>query len=354
VLAVSAVTGAAGCDQGRQHDEPRVGSTYVSLVGDNTANGIPADGVIELAFDRQLLPVTVNRQSFTVRDASGNGLSPVVKYDPVARIVQIVSPNPDGGAWLTPQQEYTVTLGIPSGDDDSGGVRAIDRATLDPSVSHVISFFARIVGGDGGTAAPPTISFCTDVFPIFQAKCSSGLCHGGLPNGAIEPAAGLLLDSPDGIRHTAIGVGAQRVAQGSNTGALAASGPLGHHFGVDMPIIDPGPDPATGGDPGNSWIIYKMLLAVPNDVAAPGAAACDGGTSATTSLPPDPLRQPLSDDERARLADFVLGREMPFPDDPGAVLQGVAPSTSITFDELERVELWIAQGAHVDDCTCGP
>jgi hypothetical protein len=330
-----------------------VGSTYVSLVGSNTANGIAADGVIELAFDRQLLPLTVNRQAFVVRDSSGNGLSPHVKYDPVGRIVQITSPNEDGGPWLTPLQHYTVTFVVAKGDDDTSGVRAVDRATIDPSTPPLL-FDVQVAGGDGGAppnvTAPP-ISFCDDVFPIFQAKCSGPSCHGGA-HGAIEPAAGLLLDSPDGIRHTALGVGAGRVAQGSNTGPLAAPAPPGHEFGVDMPIIDPGRDPTSGGDPGNSWIIYKMLLAVPNDLAAPGAPTCDGGTAPSTPVPPDPLRQPLSDDERARLADFVLGREMPFPDDPGAVLQGTPPKTSITFDELERIQLWIAQGARVDDCTC--
>ena len=49
---------------------------------------MPADGAIQIAFDRYLLPATVNRQSMGIVDgarmALAPELAPVVVYDPIA------------------------------------------------------------------------------------------------------------------------------------------------------------------------------------------------------------------------------------------------------------------------------
>jgi hypothetical protein len=53
----------------------------------------------------------------------------------------------------------------------------------------------------------------------------------------------------------------------------------------------------------------------------------------------------MTDAERAALSDLVPGREMPFPARPETPAR--ATTEPMTVDELERVSLWIAQGARV-------
>jgi hypothetical protein len=367
---------AAACDQGKQHDEQSVLNGPIHLIGQNisTTQSLPVDQPIRLAFDRLLNPLTVNRQSFVVRDAAHNVVaSPIVQYDPVTRVVTLSDPNAmapagagadggtDGGSdagsvgsWLLPNQPYTLTLGIPAGNDDTGGIRAIDRATLSPAQNLVIGF--QTVPASGAAAADPAMYFCVDVLPIFQQKCSLPVCHGtpsrvpanpsfpdaGGGNGISAPGAGLILDSLQGIQYTAI----NRAAQGSNTGPRAGVGSSpGHLFGVDMPIIDP-------GDPANSWLLYKVLLAPLVNQNESIGAVCSGQVTAghfNTDFDSvdggSPLAQPLTNNERFVLSQYILGREMPYPSDP----TNKEPATSsdnppLNFDELERVRAWIAEG----------
>jgi hypothetical protein len=108
--------------------------------------------------------------------------------------------------------------------------------------------------------------------------------------------------------------------------------------------------------------MYKLLLAVP-PAQAREATVCDGGAPPTDVSAAHLIKPPASvnganDPARAALADYVLGREMPYPDNPAAPLG--ESSTPLTIDELERVSLWIAQrqpanGALVPSkCACGP
>ncbi|MEO7111540.1 MAG: hypothetical protein ABI183_13960 [Polyangiaceae bacterium] len=329
---------------------------------------LPADGTIQLAFDRLLLPATAVRQSFILVDANKNALEPIVTYDPVTRVVSLSNPNAGGGAWLTPGQPYSVFLQVAKMGDDESGLRAIDGAPLSASSAGEIGFLVgaatNLVLSDSKT------NFCNDVLPIFSARCSASQCHGApttipinantdpatrerFPDGKTQPAAGLLLETSTGVQATAIG----RVAQGANTGALAGTAEAqGAHFGFDMPIVDP-------GNPSNSWLMYKLLLAVPQ----PDALEADrdgGGTGVLKNTvctgAPLPVVQPapntqyelMSDDERARLGNYVLGKQMPYPPDLGA-----SPSSTdneqqnLTMPELERVRAWIAAGAVVSDCS---
>ncbi len=328
-----------------------------------TSKPLPTDSAIEIAFDRLLNPLTVTRQSVVLRDAAGNAVSaPIVTYDPVARVVTLQSPAAGGSpCWLDSGQPYTVTLGVPQGPGDTSGLRSIDGAPLDPSGTLQIGFMTSSPACSSSPPAAPHVDFCVDLFtPIFQQRCSAPQCHGSptmvnpqtfpqFPDGMSRPAAGLVLDSAIGIQNTAL----RRAAQGSNTGPHAGYGsPPGPIFAVDMPIVDP-------GDPGNSWLLYKTLLAPPPAMSAPDFALVCGGSV----IQPAPSFEditpgaPMSNDERARLANFIPGREMPYPTAPGAG-DPVPPdktldNPTLSIDELERLRIWIAAGATVVDCsTC--
>ena len=305
---------------------------------------MPADGAIQIAFDRYLLPSTVTRQSLGILDGARMPLSPdlapVLVYDPIARTVTLLPPKQP---WLTEGQPYTLVLGIPDGDADQGGVRAIDRAKLFADQKRDITF---IVGPKTAATIEPTASFCRDVLPIFTAKCNMSTCHGS----GDTAAAGLVLDTSAGISATAL----NRIAQGSNTGGRSANPPSsGRLFGVDMPVIDP-------GNPGNSWLIYKIDLARPPALTGPiPTYACTNGLLEQPQVkfsfaPLVPQAQRASDEiERSILSDFILGREMPFPV-PSAGGYGDEP---LTFEEREKVRLWIkglVPGGAVPECGgCG-
>jgi hypothetical protein len=378
----------------------------VHLVAANVSSTqqLPANGIIQLAFDRLLLPSCITRQTFVLEM---NTITPTVAYDPVARVVTITPP----ASALTPGQTYTIGIASPQNAGDPNGLRAIDGAMLDPGSPAIIDFQVTSATSTS-PPTPPTIDFCNDVFTTFSTCTGSG-CHG-----STLPAAGLLLTTAEGVTQTAIG----RVAHGSNTGPRAAAQPPSLLFGEDMPIIDPGNGGA--GNPGDSWLLYKMLMAVPG----PDPIACDGGTSpgqagaagdsdpseaaaavdggsadasGDATVPPDatgaatpdatteaaafpadsgvvddagsatadagddagaaaaPLSnvcglysvnwQPLSISERANLANLVPGREMPFPPNLNA---DAGPGTGSSVNELERISLWIAQGAPIPPGGC--
>jgi len=299
--------------------------------------------------------------------AGGNSAgSPVVAYDPVARVVSLSNPTAqgDGGAacWLQPNQFYQVNFAIPN-SPQANGLRAIDGATLDPAGAKPIGFNSGPMPCSGSPPAPPRVHFCVDIWsPIFSARCSAPQCHGAptqvnpqsypqFPDGFSRPAASLVLATTQGVGETAIG----RVAQGSNTGPLAKAGAPGFHFGVDMPIIDQGD--STTGNPGNSWLMYKLLLAPPPDASVPNSPITCGSGMETPAPSFGNIHPgvPMSDAERARLSNFIVGREMPFPSLPGAgdpvPPTKTADNPTLSIDELERVQTWIANGAPLEDCT---
>lgn len=327
----------------------------VHVVASNVSvnQALVANGRIELAFDRYLVPACITRQTFSLHDQLMHYQNPIVAYDPVARIVTITPTAP-----LQAGQNYVVDIVPPSSPTDTNGLRAIDGATIDPAEA-TLEFPVVAVGAGMPQATPPNVDFCRDILPLLTT-CAGPSCHGGTPPG---PAAGLRLDTPLWISTTAVG----RAAQAANTGSRAEPAPAGVHFGVDMPLIDPGSD-SSGGNPGNSWLLYKLLLAVPTPPStATAAAGCDGGSSTPTDVSGIHLVpwQPTSDADRvatwvarnASLSDYVQGREMPFPNDPNAPLdQATAP---LTIDQLERISRWIAQptnGAPLvpPTCDCAP
>lgn len=294
----------------------------VQMVSTNTNSGVPADGIIELTFNRLLLPASVSRQSISLRTA-GNALveSPIIVYDPVLLKVRIQNPNPAGGTWLMAGQPYKVVLGLPVADtSDQFVLRAIDGAQVDPKSTTEIAFMATNATFQ---RHKPDIEFCRDVYSTFGKYCTS-ICH----TASVRPYEALLLDTPEGIIRTALG----HVSQQANTGPRAGTpGAPGRVFGVDMPLIDP-------GNPGNSYLVYKMLLL---SQSKPESYSC------LTYAPPNLLLDGggswLAPKERDRLADLMTGQMMPpIPPYP-------------TVDDVERVSEWIAQGAHLETClACFP
>ncbi len=321
--------------------------------------------MIQVSFDRYLLPATILRQSYVILDNQNRPIPTDALqtiYDPVARTVTIAGPNGPGRPWLTPNQAYKLVLGVPEGDNDLGGFRAIDRATLNPSQTLEFPFMTTAETKE--TQLEPTVSFCHDVFPIFFLKCGGPTCHG---TGG-SSAASLILDTSEGVRNTAV----NRVAQAANTSGRAGAGePAGRVFGINMPLVEQ-------NNPGNSWLLYKIELArLPrvdagthdpfNFIEAPEAGAPPDvprlpiDSYVCQLLPGAPVPPPganraysplvrfqaeADEIERAILNDHVAGREMPYPS--GSVSSYV--EAPLTFQEREIVRLWIAQGASVSEC----
>jgi len=342
---------------------------------------LPANGRIELQFDRLLQPFCITRQTFVLEDIGmTTAFTPTVAYDPVARIVTI-TPLTDSSQALKPQQSYNLVITTPRDANDANGLRAIDGATLEAPAFRTIAF--TVVAPLASPPSTVSIDFCRDIHPIFASNCSLSACHLAPASKDIaSSAAGLVLDPPSYIASTALG----RVSQGANTGPRSLAAAPSLLFGEDMPIVD------SSGDPGNSWLMYKLLLAVPTppkapqaeagaaeagpapdaggeagasaDAGAADATAPDGSASDAGSLDADvvdgaapdggvaaspPLTVPPvdvsrahglpwtadSDADRQVLSNYILGREMPYP--------GFQPP--LTLDELERISLWIAQGA---------
>ncbi|MDF2695072.1 MAG: hypothetical protein K0S65_3455 [Labilithrix sp.] len=356
-------TVAFACDiEDTQHDQKTLGPA-ITLVGNSIdANGgvVPADGVIQLAFDRYLLPATITRQSYVIVDNTNTSLGSLALktlYDPVARTVTIVGPEGPGRAWLTPDQSYKLVLLIPRDPtSDLGGFRAIDRSPL--AADQKLQFVFRAGAPTQQTQFEPAVDFCADVLPIFASKC--GNCHGV----SESATSSLILASSEGVRVTA----RERVAQGSNTAARANTPePTPSLFGANMSLIAP-------GDPGSSWLLYKIELA-PHPVVDAGprpAFACTPPSGApSVPKPADPLtlltpaRVQADDHERSILNDYVLGREMPYPylpetyipppPSPGSTTPPTAwYFTPLDFQERESIRIWITRGAEIRECgTCG-
>lgn len=304
-----------------QHDQVPYGPP-IHVIDANVGadEALAVDDPIQISFDRYLNPATVTRQAFALRDAFNQApVNPTVAYDPVRRVVTLSNPSADGKPWLIVGQPYKVTVSAPLTPDDLA-VRSIDGSGLTKTV--VFGFFAAPARG---RAKEPVMSFCRDVFPILR---SCGGCHFHPNADAGSPWAGLVLDTEAGVALTA----KNRVSQATNTGARSVGAPPGPLFGVDMPIIDP-------GNPGNSFLLYKLMLKAPGSLET---KPC--GTPAV--VPTWDVDAPTQGDaEGANLANVIPGRGMPLVD-----------GKAVSDAEIERLRLWIAQGAPVESCsgTCGP
>ncbi|MCC6644785.1 MAG: Ig-like domain-containing protein [Polyangiaceae bacterium] len=330
----------------------RVFATVPASGGGEITRDVPLDASIRLRFDRYLLPETAVRQSLLVTGGSfaADGGAPIAgavsfqpDYDPLTRTVVY---RPQGT--YQPGTLYTVILRKPSEEDNGFGFRAWDGAelertvtfqfetTLDPSkhdppspsgLCGVCSPTQQSVDVGG---KPTTVSSApgrTDE----QAMLTLGGCaYGGCHAGSQEAPAGVLgldLSSYDAIQRTAL----SRTAVQTLRGPTATAERSAALFGVGMPRIDP-------GNPGNSYLLYKVLvgpeLFSPDNGAGPAAA--DG----------------LAEGERERLRAFVSGEAMPLDADP-------AREGTLGFGEAAALSRWIAAGAPATceqparNCACG-
>lgn len=291
---------------------------------------------IRLRFDRFLLPGDAIRQSLclqplsdtvqTLQDCTqGVFLEPT--YDPVRRMAIYRLP---AGTTLVADTRYWLTVLSPT-DDSDFGFRAFDGARLEANVVLQFSTTTTNLPGppvdpaldEGGRLAVSQELFCSasacvascGMDMLCQDKCpvSGGLvlgcggCHSPIENGGT--AMGLDLSSANRI--SAI---FGRVAHQTQTGGNADepdSKP--RRFGRAMPQIDP-------GNPGNSYVLYKMLIG-PIYLRSSAAAGMAPGEV-------DRLR-----------ASVVPGLPMP-PYDLYAVPEG----------GVDAISTWIATGAATPTC----
>jgi hypothetical protein len=331
--------GCVGCDQGHQDDQPIVNSA-VPIVPTLLTTTVQAGDPIVLQFNRFLNPGTVNRQTIELLTSSGTPFTDaVVDYDPVLLTVTLRSPPVTGGAsaqgWVVPGQTYQVKVVVAT--PTTQGLLAIDNATLAAPFAADLN----VTGPVTPSTPEPQMHFCVDIAPIFNGKCAGSVCHSspaGSGDSGTFPAAGLVLDNGQGVLDTAVGQVALESNVGPNAGTYAsASCPITDYqtcsFGVQMPVIDPG----TGGtgDPANSYLLYKVLLAVPPS-SDPSLVPISCGASQTYVTKPTPAT--ISAAERTIMSNYIVGSQMPFPGN----------ASPLTIDELERLRLWIKQGAQLE------
>ncbi len=367
MAAVLAAAFATACDVGAPLDVQYARGAAVHIVTSNVGTNTPlaAGQPIELAFDRLLLPVTVTRQTFVLVDeaAPSAAITFAIAYDPVARVVTLTPVQA-----LSVGHTYQVSIVSPANPTDSTGLHAIDGATMDPDTGkfpRAITF--QVVAASGTAPATcngivgPCMSFCTDIVPILKSpgtSCSgAGTCHNGLTfENGLSLAAGLALTGKDPptstlpstaqfVEATAI----NRLSIESTQGAQSSPGPPSFHFGQDMPIIDtttvtdPSSSAAVGppgsGDPGNSFLLYKVLMAAPGSPSTLAVYPLTWPGGVAGAVPA------LPETERATLASYIPGREMPLPSQVTATV-----NTGLPMDSLERLSLWIAQGAPLSNC----
>lgn len=332
-MLASVAIAAVGCDQGHADDDPRSGEP-IRIVWSNVGPGkdLPADGEILIQTSRLLHPLTTTRQSFVLVDGSNEPLDPpVVTYDPGQRLTRISNPSNAGSAWLVPGRFYKLVMRVPEGDEETRGMRAIDRATLEAPL--VLAFFA---GPPTGEARAETARFCSDILPVLRAHCALAGCHSRRED-APAPAMGLELDSAEGIERTVFRVARLAPAAGQNVGG----GPPTRTFGVDMPIV-------TRRNPAQSFLLYKTLLDPSSELEQPWPDSCDGTPARTSPVRAigAPVDGVLGPADRAALANVIVGASMP---PPGSAAPG------LSVEARARLGAWIAEGAPTEPCDrCAP
>ncbi len=250
----------------------------------NEAMGVALQQSIRVQFDRFLAPGSAVRQGVCVQSAPVGagapadcigGLTP--KYDPVDRVAVWIPPP------LMPMTRYNVRLLAPQDENDANGIRAFDGVPLEKEFT-----FAFTTGDNTAMAIEPkrditfcsTPSFCTAPSDVCSdprvdtnihgpnsllggcAGSSNGHCHSPAPP---EIPITILVGSvlafsgdagvPEAVRQL---VEQSVVASETATGPDPAAPRRGAKdiFGQNMPVID-----AT--NPGNSYILYKLILAMP-------------------------------------------------------------------------------------------
>ena len=288
---------AAGCDVGPrpEFEPPRVHVVETRPAdGDGTecADADPDCGVsrrprIVVRYDRPLRPEPERFRELSVHTGAAGVRIGSVRYDVLDRTLTY-----ELGPRLRARALYRVELAEPA---EGFTPRAYDGGEVAPGA--VPLSFGFLTQGDGAALEPEVVEArvpsCERIAALLDRHCGS--CHG-----ADQPAMGLTLNSPSGLRATAIQRVARQTETGNDSGVPAVNPP---RFGTAMPVIEPGR--AAG-----SYLVYKLLAGpatiepcrapeCADFVDQPGALACEA----------------LAELERERLRDwFVRGSAMPPPE----------------------------------------
>ncbi len=302
---------------------------------------VQSNAAFTIQFDRYILPTDAARQSVCLQPGTDQitkleqctqGVRLEPRYDPVTRTV-IYYPN--GVLESAGADVYTLT--VFSAANGGKGFRAFDGTPLvfdDPAKGLSVSF--KVGSSLGQVPPPPPTDFpfcnrcrlgCETLEYVDAAKDNPGAgqilhqqcggnCHkfDASVKPAAPPAMGLELDSLLAVRLTANDVVAHGTQLGGHANAPTVNPP---HFGVAMARIKP-------GDPGNSYVIYKILANPAVDQWAESSTLAAGET------------------ERLRRS-LVVGMPMP-----------AAPYPGLTHKEATIVSDWIAGGAGAKPCEVTP
>jgi len=355
VLGALAIGLIAGCDVGDPEyqpvDAPAVQSlnalATLSLNDDGTptepavlvenATAVVTSTSLRLRFSRFLLPSSISRQAFCLRSDTAdvatfvdcaNGVFLQPSYDPVKREVVL---RQEAGVRLATDTLYKLTVLQATTDGECSteeptacGVRAFDRAALDKAYAYSFTTAETSPENAVDESAPPAV-FCNpegsfDGAAFALSGCAYSPCHAPAP--ALGAAEGLDfsgISNGDDLYPTS-STAINRVAHGTQMGGRADDiEETPARFGRAMPIID-AHDPGTAGSPGNSYLMYKLLV---------GSAAKE----LSSDIRP-------SDEEIARLrASVVVGMPMPGNSDTG-----------MSETRLLNISNWIARGAPMEKC----
>ncbi|MBI5536848.1 MAG: hypothetical protein HY898_29270 [Deltaproteobacteria bacterium] len=244
------------------------------------------------------------------------------KYNPYERTATYQL---EKGVRLNPGVLHTLVIYPPADEKDITGIRAFDGAPLEKKKtvsfmtsetvtdpSHDVDDVWPVVDWCNETVGPPKLPAVRTVI----GKCVG--CHGGT-----NPMGRMDLSSPDAIRTSSIGVLAAEVVPLDHVGNTSQTPMI---FGQGMPRIDP-------GNPGNSYLLYKLIINELNYPSPGDPAASDPFWE--RGLPP---LEPPSNEEIQRLRDsFVWMDPMPV-------------GGRLLADDMRALVVWIAQGAHMAQC----
>jgi len=151
-------------------------------------------------------------------------------------------------------------------------------------------------------------------------SCSFSPCHGSPVNDGSTISAGLDLRTASAIEQTAIGWTAHQTQVGQSS-IVGDQSP--QRFGRAMPLIDP-------GNPGNSYIMYKMLANPLNHLRLSGA-----------------LDEGLAFEIDRLAGSVVVGLPMPAQSGSGLPqgFHGDDPEGRKSFQQMQLISAWIAHGA---------
>ncbi len=183
--------------------------------------------VVRVTFDRPILPGDVHRGNVSVRSGS-RAASSRPRFDPIDRVLLVE------GLTLDPDVTWRIRV------ED---VRDLDGDPLPEPWEAAFTTGAASVG-----ELPPSAPTFAEVAPVLAERCARQGCHA-----PPDPALGLDLSSPEGVRETAVGASAVQTRTGAMTGDRTwyVTSSLSGLARIDVV--------AGVGRPAHSYLVYKLL-----------------------------------------------------------------------------------------------